>query len=102
MRASTGADGEIAAGYLIGRQDASVAGLNTTLTSLAYSETFDHLFSQVTQEDLGGGNSATGLDTLRSAAQFSYDAGLQSFRYQDSSRGITGQAITIDGGASVA
>jgi hypothetical protein len=82
------ADGEAAAGYLIGREDATVAGLNTTLTALVYDDLFEHQFSQVGFTDLGTGNSATGFDDLRAEAELRYAASTQSYRYVDSARSI--------------
>lgn len=82
------ADGEVAAGYLVGRKDATVEGLNTKLTAMTYSEVFDHRFSQVSFSDLGNGSSATGYDDLRSGAKLSYDAALNGYKYADSARSI--------------
>jgi len=83
------ADGEVAAGYMIGREDAGVAGLNTTLTAMVYDDSFTHRFSQVSFSDLGNGTSATGLDDLRSTGQFDYSAALQRYDYTDTARGIS-------------
>jgi hypothetical protein len=83
------ADGEFAAGYLLGRQDASVPGLNTTLTTLTFDDQYDIRFSQVSFTDNGGGVSATGFDSLRSDSQFTYTAATQAFDYVDSARGIS-------------
>lgn len=86
-----GTNGEAAAGYLIGRQDSSVDALNTSLASLAFSEDFDHRFSQITFNDLGGGTSGTRNDLFRSGGTLSYNATTNSYRYLDTTRGIDSQ-----------
>jgi hypothetical protein len=96
------ADGEVAAGYLLGRRDSSIAGINTTLAPLVYSEQFAHRFSQLSFTDLGGGTSAADALLLRSAASLDYDAALGTLRYVDSDRSIDTvfAAADLDAGAS--
>lgn len=83
------ADGEFAAGYLIGRQDASVIGLNMSLTSMIFDDRYDMRFSQVSFTDNGGGISANGFDNLRSDSQLKYTASSQAYDYLDVARGIS-------------
>jgi hypothetical protein len=83
------ADGEVAAGYMVGRQDNAISGINATMTQLRFDQTFEHRFSQLGFTDIGGGKSAaTPPDLLRSDAQISYNAASNSFSYLDSGRGI--------------
>ena len=82
------ADGEVAAGYLLGREDATVAGLNNALTQLQFSEAFEHRFSQVSFTDLGGNVAANNAFLLRSTAELSFDASQGSYTYADTARGI--------------
>ncbi len=83
------ADGEVGAGYLLGRQDATVGGINTTLAQLDYDVLFDHRFSQIMFNNNGTGVSAADPVLLRSSAQFSYTKAIDTFLYADSTRGIS-------------
>jgi hypothetical protein len=95
-------DGEVTAGYMLGREDDTVPGLNMSLTALQFDDSFEHRFSQLGLTDLGGGNSADDASLLRSTALLSYDATQDSYRYQDSDRGIDTSfgAANLDAGAS--
>jgi hypothetical protein len=83
------ADGEAAAGYLIGREDASAVSYNLSLSALTLSESFDHRFSELSFTDTGSGNAGGNGAILRSDGTFAYDATDGSFTYADSARGIS-------------
>ncbi|MCW2393982.1 MULTISPECIES: transferrin-binding protein-like solute binding protein [unclassified Sphingobium] len=96
------ADGEVTAGYMLGRQDSTVAGLNMSLTTLQFDDSFEHRFSQLSLTDTGNGNSANNAALLRSNGLFTYNAAQGSYRYQDSDRGIdtTFGSASLDSAAS--
>jgi len=95
----TSSDGEVAAGYMLGREDGSITPFNSTLTQLEFSEGFAHRFSQVAFTDLGNGTSAADQTLLRSDAAFAVDPENSRFTYVDSARGINSQ---FDSSAHVA
>ncbi|MBT2188067.1 transferrin-binding protein-like solute binding protein [Sphingobium nicotianae] len=82
------ADGEVAAGYMLGRQDATLEGTNMALTQLDYDVTFDHRFSQLSYTDNGGGMAANPV-SLRSDAKLGYTKATDTYLYADSARSIS-------------
>jgi hypothetical protein len=82
------ADGQVAAGYMLGRESGSVPGLNMSLTAMQFDDIFEHRFSQLAFTDQGGGIIADDAALLRSDGVLSYNAAQSSFRYQDEGRGI--------------
>jgi len=92
-------DGEVAAGYMLGREDGSIDPFNNSLTHLEFSEGFAHRFSQIAFTDLGNGTSAADPTLLRSDAAFAVDPENNRFAYVDSARGINSQ---FDSSAHVA
>lgn len=85
------ADGEVAAGYMLGREDGSIAPFNSTLTDLTFGEGFAHRFSQLAYTDLGGGRSAANAELLRSDGAFAVDPENGQFSYIDGARSINTQ-----------
>ncbi|HWJ69634.1 MAG TPA: hypothetical protein VNS79_06290 [Sphingobium sp.] len=98
----TGADGQVAAGYLLGREDSAMPPPNISLTQLLSGESFAHRFSQLAYRDLGSGTSAADPQWLRSNGMFSIDPASGLFVYADSARGISTSfhADDHDAGAS--
>ncbi|MBB5984876.1 hypothetical protein [Sphingobium lignivorans] len=84
----TSADGQVAAGYMLGRQDGTIEPVNWTLTPLVFDQGFAHRFSELSFTDLGGGRSADNAELLRSDAYLGYDADTATYRYLDTARGI--------------
>jgi hypothetical protein len=80
--------GEYAAGYLIGRQDASVTPYNTSLTQLQFNENFAARFSELNFTDLGSGRAASGAYLYRSDSNLIYDRSAASYRYVDTNNSI--------------
>lgn len=52
----TGTGGEVAAGYLLGRQDGSIVPFNTSLAPLQFAEGFAHRYNQLIVADRGSGD----------------------------------------------
>jgi len=84
-------DGEVAAGYMLGRGDGSIAPFNSTLTDLSFSEGFAHRFSQLAYTDLGGGTSAAAPASIRSDSAFAVNPDSGQFTYVDGARSISTQ-----------
>jgi len=77
----TSPDGQIAAGYLLGRQDGTIPPFNTSIARLEFAESFEHQFSQLSFEDSGGSTSAPDPAWLRSTSQLSVDPANGQFTY---------------------
>lgn len=89
-------NGEVAAGYLIGREDPEGTLVNTSVDPLLFSETFTHRFSQLGFEDLGDGTSGSDSTLFRSSADLAFDASDGSFTYRDTAAGIETRFRTGD------
>ena len=96
------ADGQVAAGYMLGRESAAVEGLNMSLSAMQFNDSFEHRFSQLSFTDQGNGTAADDVALLRSDAQIDYSAAQASFSYKDASRLIdtTFKPADLDAGAS--
>ena len=84
----TADNGEVASGYLIGREDPDGTFVNNSVDPLLFSETFTHRFSQLGFEDLGDGTTGPDATLFRSSADLAFDASDRSFTYRDTAAGI--------------
>jgi len=84
----TSANGEVAAGYLLGRDDPDGTFVNTSVDPLLFSETFAGRFSQLSFKDPGDGTSGSDASLFRSNSALSYDAAASRFTYRDAAAGI--------------
>ncbi len=77
------ADGEYAAGWLVGRSDNSVAPYNMSLSTLQFTEGFGNRYVQLDFHDNGNGTTPVGSIYSRSDGTLQFIAGAQSFTFKD-------------------